>query len=183
MSPRTKLDLLKTTEELLSERKFEDITINDICEKALVTRSTFYRYFTDKYQLIEVMVKYIGERDLQYSNSDSFFNELEKMIIKNNNLIRNLNPLNQNHLNFYSDFLKIIEKGLTSYVNNDSNNKNDIIVAPIKQSTDPEAMIKFIAGGVSALLINAGNGNEYKKDIEFIKDTLEKLSSHNETNS
>lgn len=37
----------------LSERAFEDITVKDICERAMVHRTTFYKYYADKYALLE----------------------------------------------------------------------------------------------------------------------------------
>jgi AcrR family transcriptional regulator len=37
----------------LSERRFDDITVNDICERAMVHRTTFYKHYPDKYALLE----------------------------------------------------------------------------------------------------------------------------------
>jgi AcrR family transcriptional regulator len=37
----------------LSERSFEEITVTDICERAMVHRTTFYTHFEDKYALLE----------------------------------------------------------------------------------------------------------------------------------
>ena len=37
----------------LSERPFEEITVKDICERAMVHRTTFYKYYADKYALLE----------------------------------------------------------------------------------------------------------------------------------
>src|SRR5260370_33513930 len=37
----------------LSERAFEEITVKDICERAMVHRTTFYKHYTDKYALLE----------------------------------------------------------------------------------------------------------------------------------
>ena len=45
---RTKKDITKAFINLLLEKDFDDITIIDICNKALVTRATFYKYFEDK---------------------------------------------------------------------------------------------------------------------------------------
>ncbi len=36
----------------LSERAFEEITVKDICERAMVHR-TFYKHYEDKYALLE----------------------------------------------------------------------------------------------------------------------------------
>jgi len=39
--------------KLLNRRNFEKITVNDICEEALVSRATFYAHFNDKYDLFK----------------------------------------------------------------------------------------------------------------------------------
>src|SRR5260370_31270348 len=36
----------------LSERAFEEITGKDICERAMVHRTTFYKHYEDKYALL-----------------------------------------------------------------------------------------------------------------------------------
>lgn len=38
--------------DLVSQNGFEKITVSDICEKSLVSRSTFYNHFEDKYHLL-----------------------------------------------------------------------------------------------------------------------------------
>src|SRR5712664_3444013 len=37
----------------LSLRSFEEITVKEICERAMVHRSTFYKHYEDKYALLE----------------------------------------------------------------------------------------------------------------------------------
>jgi AcrR family transcriptional regulator len=37
----------------LSARSFEEITVTDICERAMVHRTTFYKHYEDKYALLE----------------------------------------------------------------------------------------------------------------------------------
>jgi AcrR family transcriptional regulator len=37
----------------LSERAFEEITVTDICKRAMVHRTTFYKHYEDKYALLE----------------------------------------------------------------------------------------------------------------------------------
>ena len=37
----------------LSQRSFEEITVKEICERAMVHRSTFYHHYEDKYALLE----------------------------------------------------------------------------------------------------------------------------------
>lgn len=44
--------ILDATMTLLSKKAFEKIAVNDICQEALLSRSTFYSYFEDKYDLL-----------------------------------------------------------------------------------------------------------------------------------
>lgn len=37
---------------LMEEKNFKDITVQEICDKAMVRRATFYKHFGDKYELI-----------------------------------------------------------------------------------------------------------------------------------
>ena len=37
----------------LSERTIEESTVSDICERAMVHRTTFYKHYEDKYALLE----------------------------------------------------------------------------------------------------------------------------------
>lgn len=39
--------------KLLDEKRFRNITINDIADSAMINRSTFYLHYTDKYDLLE----------------------------------------------------------------------------------------------------------------------------------
>lgn len=38
--------------KLLTEKPFEKITLKELCDTAMIPRSTFYRYFEDKYDLL-----------------------------------------------------------------------------------------------------------------------------------
>lgn len=59
MSPKEDLRVIKTKKalaeafmQLLSEKSFEDITVNELCESAGIRRATFYKHFTDKFQYL-----------------------------------------------------------------------------------------------------------------------------------
>lgn len=49
---RTHKLLIDALRSLLEEKDFEDIHVKDICELAMVHRTTFYKHFEDKYQLM-----------------------------------------------------------------------------------------------------------------------------------
>jgi AcrR family transcriptional regulator len=45
----------------LSERRLDDITVNDICQRAMVHRTTFYKHYPDKYALLEQGMRQLFE--------------------------------------------------------------------------------------------------------------------------
>jgi AcrR family transcriptional regulator len=60
VDPRVKrtLQLLQTAfDELLEEKGFPNITVNDIAERAQVNRATFYLHFEDKYALLRYTLR------------------------------------------------------------------------------------------------------------------------------
>lgn len=50
---RTRQLLLDAFGQLLTEKSFEDITVQDVTDRATVNRATFYAHFEDKYVLAE----------------------------------------------------------------------------------------------------------------------------------
>lgn len=53
---RTRQLILDAFSQLLQQKTFEDITVQDIAERATVNRATFYAHFEDKYMLLEQFV-------------------------------------------------------------------------------------------------------------------------------
>src|ERR1700757_4335285 len=50
---RTRQLLHRAFTELLTEKTFEEVTVNDIAERSTVNRATFYDHFPDKFALLE----------------------------------------------------------------------------------------------------------------------------------
>jgi len=63
---RTRGLILKSFEDLLAEKNFEAISVQDVTDKAQINRATFYAHFQDKYALLD------------YSISRMFMQEIEK---------------------------------------------------------------------------------------------------------
>ena len=45
--------------ELMEEKGFENFTVGELCEKAMIRRATFYKHFTDKYAYFTFYMKEI----------------------------------------------------------------------------------------------------------------------------
>lgn len=54
---RTRKFIIEAFVELIETKAFNKITINDITQKAMINRATFYRHFLDKYDLMDTVVK------------------------------------------------------------------------------------------------------------------------------
>lgn len=52
---KTKKNIEASFIHLLGQKDFYKITIQDILDRALINRSTFYKHYTDKYQLAETL--------------------------------------------------------------------------------------------------------------------------------
>ena len=59
---KTKEKLFSAFRALLSEKQFEDITIQEVCSLAEIRRATFYKHFTDKYDFLAAMTASIIQR-------------------------------------------------------------------------------------------------------------------------
>ena len=102
---RTYLLLMKALLDLLAEMPFEKISLTDICRVSMVSRSTFYRYFEDKYDLLHYCVKMYIEglrpvEDLIYfKNINSlrlFLKYLISQVDENITLYRKIYQANKN---------------------------------------------------------------------------------------
>ena len=47
---KTYLALHNAFTELLEEKRFEEFTVNELCDRAMIRRTTFYKHFADKYE-------------------------------------------------------------------------------------------------------------------------------------
>jgi AcrR family transcriptional regulator len=54
---RTRQLLLEAFMELMNEKSFQSITVQDITDRATVNRVTFYAHFQDKYSLLEYTIR------------------------------------------------------------------------------------------------------------------------------
>ena len=60
---KTYQSLFRAFAALLSEKKLEDITVNELCELAMIRRATFYKHFSDKFDFFTFFLK-----ELQHSS-------------------------------------------------------------------------------------------------------------------
>ena len=71
---KTKKALSEAFIELLSEKHFEEITINELCDRAEIRRATFYKHYTDKFHFLACFTRSLRDK------FDSHFTASERPI-------------------------------------------------------------------------------------------------------
>lgn len=107
--------------KLLQKKAFDDIKVNDICELAMVHRTTFYSHFSDKYELLDYCINEI-EKEIMGNPLNSSYSSLEEfytnMIMKLLNYVDNNKKLFHSILTKNNDtgFSKILSHACISYI-------------------------------------------------------------------
>lgn len=97
---KTKAKLLSTFKALLSEKPFEDITVNEICDLSGVRRATFYKHFADKYAFLKYFVGSLrdvfdnrveskGILDATSAYYVAYIRRLVNFLIENESMVKN----------------------------------------------------------------------------------------------
>ena len=75
---KTKKGLYDALLHLMGEKPFEAIKVSEICEKAMINRSTFYAHFEDKYSLFNALILDLkNELDFALSKNQKILNTKE----------------------------------------------------------------------------------------------------------
>lgn len=54
---KTYLSLHNAFDSLLEEKRFDELTIHELCDRAMIRRTTFYKHFADKYEYFSFYIK------------------------------------------------------------------------------------------------------------------------------
>lgn len=171
---KTKKNLYNSLLNLMGNKTFEEIKVSDICENALINRSTFYAHFNDKYELLYSLIS-----DLKI--------ELESLL-KENEKIKNTKEY---YIKMIEILLNHIDENIYVYSAIINNNKNSIVMdmiyntlnASIKENLSKEKSLNipvdFISSFYIGAVINVGidylknpKANSKEKVIEYLNQLL-----------
>lgn len=62
---RTRSLILQSFGELLAEKGFESISVQDVTDKAQINRATFYDHFVDKYKLLDYWISQMFRQEIE----------------------------------------------------------------------------------------------------------------------
>lgn len=113
---RTDKLILDSFMNLLKEKSFDDIRISDICNGAMIHRTTFYKHFEDKYNLLSYALKNI---------INGF--EIKSLDFYNNTVSRKF------YINLFKSFLQHIENNRKIYLVGLRNLKSDFLINNFKR--------------------------------------------------
>lgn len=148
---KTKANLYKGLIMMLEEKPFEEIKVTDICQIALVNRSTFYDHFNDKYELLTSLIDDIKNefKENLKVNKDvktvkeyciELAKEITNFLDKNLDLYQKIAIIKRNnHSVAYDIVADAAQANITETINEKFINTSDI---------PTEIIIMFYVGGV-----------------------------------
>ncbi|HIZ96080.1 MAG TPA: TetR/AcrR family transcriptional regulator [Candidatus Ligilactobacillus excrementavium] len=167
---RTKREIILSLFDLLETNSFANITVNQICETAMIHRSTFYRYFNDKFDLAENLLEELADRLSREANKNQrdTLAEIDRFLVENLHLVQNLIP--DQYSKFFPEFSRILEDLITSRLK-EKDLQNDMIVRIVNESAYPELMVSFITNSVMGVLTKLFE-NPSKENMQQVKNFL-----------
>jgi AcrR family transcriptional regulator len=76
---RTRSLILGAFSDLLAQKDFESITVQDVTDKAQVNRATFYAHFTDKYKLLDTWISLMFKQETEKRMLDACHYTLDNL--------------------------------------------------------------------------------------------------------
>jgi AcrR family transcriptional regulator len=168
---RTQRNIQMALMALLGKYSFEKITINDIAESAMVDRSTFYRYYHNKYEVLIDSVPLVFETPFskQTTSDEEFVLEFAENMANNRVLIRNIFS-NIDSFAFYRDLIRIFSEMLRE----DAKHGQIIPLKPpiirnVIESKHQELSIELFCNAIVGLMISFVEHNLSKEELsEFM---------------
>lgn len=122
---KTKKSIEDAFLHLIKENSFAEITIKDICHKAMISRSTFYAHYKDKYDLLEhffekIISNFTALGTNYFCNKSMTLkietaHELLTYVYENADIFKTFLQLNEQNLDLFNRLTHIITKGCFDY--------------------------------------------------------------------
>lgn len=90
MVERTKQAIVDSFNRLIMHTRFEDITVGDIIAGADVSKATFYRYFRDKYDVMNSNYKVLLDYFVHYSECASYRDLYRRLYVAGETQLRTI---------------------------------------------------------------------------------------------
>ncbi|MEC0724665.1 TetR/AcrR family transcriptional regulator [Bacillus spizizenii] len=126
---KTNINIRNTFIKLLNEKDFNSITVQNILDRALINRTTFYKHYRDKYDLAEKITNDFLEdfksfMEVRFSNKENF-DDLLKVIDKAYDMfyeqrltILGLGKIRTEKINLHANIQAILKQKYTEFAKN-----------------------------------------------------------------
>jgi len=162
---KTENNIRTTFIQLLSEKDFNSITVQDILDRALINRSTFYKHYTDKYNLAETIAEnFIDEfrslANFKLLNRETFKellnvkNKLLKELYAQNMTILGLWKIHTEKIHVYDDMQTILKQRYIELIENDVKENSNIEYESYICASILLATLKFVLEGQRVYTVN-----------------------------
>ena len=147
---RTVRDFERALEVLVTEKPFEKLTIDQICEEALLHRSSFYRYFHDKYDLLEQTInarlKALWQKA---SDEDELLEMLLQYVNEHKSFFRHLTTSGSRD-SLYTELMRMSTEILMNVRENGPENAK--ITRALRATKNPQLVASSISGAIMGSL-------------------------------
>lgn len=171
---KTYKNLINIINEELITKSIDGITVSDICKKAHIHRTTFYSYFSDKYELLDASLNYRLDNILQEivnNNKFSSSKEFYRVIIQ-----RLVDGIYENH-SFYKNLVFRNGQELMNAFEKALSNKTEEVITMNNEfpNISHDVVGKFYSGAIISVLINWVKNDCKMEKSELIKCFMELL--------
>lgn len=126
----------------LKTTSFHHLTVDQICKEAMLHRSSFYRYFHDKYQLLEqTMNDWIGKVVQNNDSSTDIVQLLIEQVQENKKVFRHLSD--DDHPGLQLELVTILKNILLKRSQSKDTNK-DVVLRMLHDSDHPDMLAYVI---------------------------------------
>lgn len=142
---RTVRDFQNALLTLLKKNSFDHLTVDQICNEALLHRSSFYRYFDDKYDLLEqTLDAQISQIADSGESEDDVIKQFVLYIDGHKDIIRHL-ASSTSHSSLYTEMLQIFSQVL---LDRREHGTNDSVILALKKAKNPEMTAYVFSGSI-----------------------------------
>lgn len=161
---KSKRDIEVAFIQLINQNGFSKITVKDICTTALVGRSTFYRYYEDKYDLLKKLItKYTQILDvlltkrMNKSTNDDLLTNLYLGLNQHKESILCLLTVSVDNVSLDVSFKKVLITHLSDYLRMLNFSIPELYIQQLYASNVMVAIVWSLRHGVDPKIANMMN--------------------------
>ena len=173
------IQVINTARDLFCKHGIRRVTVEEICVEAGVSKMTFYKFFTNKVDLVKHLLVYIYEDGLlQYRSimdSDKPYSEKVTELIK-----MKIEATNDMSHEFLNDYYSMMDTDLKDFIQELTEKNNSIILADfiiaqeagnIRKDLKPEFIIYFMSH-LATLVKDQALNDLYPDPQEMIREVM-----------